>query len=67
MAARSIRTLASLRSPGWLLLPVGLLYGALALLPIGVILRLGLTDAGAPLFAVLRNPLLLAPPRTTPW
>jgi ABC-type spermidine/putrescine transport system permease subunit I len=48
-----------LRSPAWLLLPVGLLYGALALLPIGVILRLGLSDGGAPLRLVLRSPLLL--------
>jgi len=59
MAAHTIRTFAVLRSPAWLLLPVGLLYGALALLPIGVILRLGLTDGGAPLRSVLRSPLLL--------
>jgi ABC-type spermidine/putrescine transport system permease subunit I len=58
MTARALAPLASLRSPAWLLLPVGLLYGALALLPIGVILRLGLTDDGAPLLAVLHNPLL---------
>lgn len=52
--ARSVQ-----RSPFWLLLPVGLLYGALALLPIGVILRLGLSDGGAPLRTVLHSPLLL--------
>ena len=59
MATRPLRPLASLRSPLWLLAPVGLLYGALALLPIGVILRLGLTEDAAPLRAVLHNPLLL--------
>ena len=59
MAAHIIPTPAQLRSPFWLLLPVGLLYGALALLPIGVILRLGLTDGGAPLRTVLHSPLLL--------
>jgi ABC-type spermidine/putrescine transport system permease subunit I len=58
MASLGIRTTA-VRSPVWLLLPVGLLYGALALLPIGVILRLGLTDGAAPLRAVLHSPLLL--------
>jgi ABC-type spermidine/putrescine transport system permease subunit I len=59
MTVRPIRAFAVLRSPAWLLLPVGLLYGALALLPIGVILRLGLSDGGAPLHTVLRSPLLL--------
>src|SRR5580692_4054332 len=49
MPARSLPALVMLRSPLWFLLPVGLLYGALALLPIGVILRQGLTDGGAPL------------------
>jgi ABC-type spermidine/putrescine transport system permease subunit I len=59
MLARALPASVQLRSPYWLLLPVGLLYGALALLPIGVILRLGLRDDGAPLRAVLRSPLLL--------
>lgn len=59
MLARRALSSAMLRSPTWLLLPVALLYGALALLPIGVILRLGLTDGGAPLRTVLRSPLLL--------
>ena len=71
MAARSIPTVANLRdptrprgpawwrNPTWLLAPVGLLYGALALLPIGVILRLGLTDGGTPLRTVLHSKLLL--------
>jgi putative spermidine/putrescine transport system permease protein len=59
VAAHIIPTPARLRSPFWLLLPVGLLYGALALAPIGVILRLGLTDGGAPLRTVLHSPLLL--------
>ena len=53
------RSPAARRSPAWLLAPVALLYGALALLPIGVILRLGLSDGGAPLRTVLRSPLLL--------
>jgi ABC-type spermidine/putrescine transport system permease subunit I len=59
MPIRSPLVAPLLRSPFWLLLPVGLLYGALALLPIGVILRLGLTDGGAPLRTVLHSPLLL--------
>lgn len=54
-----LRRKAVLRSPAWLLMPVGLLYGALALLPIAVILRLGLSEGGAPLRVVLRSPLLL--------
>ena len=58
MAARVVPP-RLLRNPLWLLLPVGLLYGALALLPIGVILRLGLSDGGAPLRTVLQSPLLL--------
>src|SRR5580692_5095141 len=59
MAVRALPASAQLCSPYWLLLPVGLLYGALALLPIAVILRLGLRDGGSPLRAVLRSPLLL--------
>jgi putative spermidine/putrescine transport system permease protein len=59
MAARITPMSSMLRNPLWFLLPVGLLYGALALLPIGVILRLGLTDGGAPMRTVLHSPLLL--------
>jgi ABC-type spermidine/putrescine transport system permease subunit I len=59
MAARALIATSARRSPAWLLAPVALLYGALALLPIGVILRLGLSDGGAPLRTVLRSPLLL--------
>ncbi len=43
----------------WLLLPVGLLYGGLILLPLAVILRFSLADGGADYAAVLRSPLLL--------
>jgi ABC-type spermidine/putrescine transport system permease subunit I len=59
MAAHSRPLSATLRGPLWLLLPVGLLYVGFALLPIGVILRLGLTDGGDPLRKVLNSPLLL--------
>jgi ABC-type spermidine/putrescine transport system permease subunit I len=59
MPARTTSILVMLRSPTWLLLPAGLLYGALALLPIGVILRLGLTDGGVAFRTVLRSKLLL--------
>jgi len=59
MTLRPLPAPPARRGPFWLLLPVGLLYGALALLPIGVILRLGLTDGGAPLRTVLHSPLLL--------
>jgi ABC-type spermidine/putrescine transport system permease subunit I len=59
MLARALPSSLLPRSPVWLLLPVGLLYGTLALLPIAVILRLGLRDGGDPLRAVLRSPLLI--------
>jgi ABC-type spermidine/putrescine transport system permease subunit I len=42
----------------WLLLPVGLLYGALALLPLGIIVRFSLAGGGEHYAAVLRSRLL---------
>jgi ABC-type spermidine/putrescine transport system permease subunit I len=42
----------------WLLLPVGLLYGALTLLPLGIIVRFSLADGGSHYAAVLNSRLL---------
>jgi ABC-type spermidine/putrescine transport system permease subunit I len=44
--------------PAWLLLPVGLLYGVFAVLPIGLILRMSFGDGGAHYARVLSGPLL---------
>jgi ABC-type spermidine/putrescine transport system permease subunit I len=43
----------------WLLLPVGILYGGLTLLPLGLILRFSLTDGVEHYAAVLQSHLLL--------
>lgn len=59
MAPQAFQVPQQMRSPYWLLLPVGLLYGTLALLPIAVILRMGLRAGGDPLRAVLHSPLLI--------
>jgi ABC-type spermidine/putrescine transport system permease subunit I len=50
-----------LRPPdrAWLLLPVGLLYGALTLVPIGIIVWVSLGDGGGHYAAVLQSRLLL--------
>jgi putative spermidine/putrescine transport system permease protein len=42
----------------WLLLPVGLLYGCLTLVPLGLIVRFSLDDDGAHYAAVLHSRLL---------
>lgn len=42
----------------WLLLPVGVLYGLLTFLPLGLILRFSLEDGGAHYMAVLHSRLL---------
>jgi ABC-type spermidine/putrescine transport system permease subunit I len=42
----------------WLLLPVGVLYGGLTLLPLGLIVRFSLVDGGEHYAAVLRSRLL---------
>src|SRR5579871_1974345 len=46
-------------SRSWLLLPVGVLYGVLALLPLGLILRFSLDDGGARYSAVMHSRLLI--------
>jgi ABC-type spermidine/putrescine transport system permease subunit I len=43
----------------WLLLPVGLLYGGLTLLPLGLIVRFSLADGGKHYATVLHSRLLL--------
>jgi ABC-type spermidine/putrescine transport system permease subunit I len=43
----------------WLLVPVGLIYGCLTFLPIGLIVRFSLNDGGASYAAVLHSRLLL--------
>ena len=43
----------------WLLLPVGLLYGGLTLLPLGLIVRFSLADGGEHYATVLHSRLLL--------
>lgn len=43
----------------WLLLPAGLLYGVLVLLPLLIVLQLSLAHGGASYGAVLRSPLLV--------
>jgi ABC-type spermidine/putrescine transport system permease subunit I len=65
---RMRRAVSALRSSGpyWLLLPVTVLYGLLALLPIGLILRLGLADEAAAVRAVLRSRLLARAADNTP-
>ena len=42
----------------WLLLPVGVLYGLLAVLPIGLIVRFSFDDGGTHYAGVLHSPLL---------
>jgi ABC-type spermidine/putrescine transport system permease subunit I len=51
--------LQSVTGRGWLLAPVGALYGALMLLPLGIILRFSLSDSGGHFSAVLHSRLLL--------
>jgi putative spermidine/putrescine transport system permease protein len=58
---------ALLRSPLWLLTPVGLLYGALGLVPAGVIVWFSLAGGGAQYSAVLHSRLLLRAAANTLW
>jgi ABC-type spermidine/putrescine transport system permease subunit I len=48
----------ALRGPGWLLLPAALLYGAMALLPLIIILQMSFSEGLGAYVRVLRDPLL---------
>jgi len=57
-APRPRWALVAFRDGLWLLAPVGILYGAFALVPFAVIVRFAMADGGAPFLTVLRSPLL---------